>query len=184
LDKEGVAKATVESVLENASDAILAPIFWFAIAGIPGVLIYRFANTLDAMWGYRNQRYHYFGWAAARMDDALNWLPARCCALSYALTGAWSSAMGCWKKHARFCESPNAGPVMASGAGAMGISLGGPACYDGLEIIRPELGEGRPARCEDIEAALKLVWRATVLWLCVIAMVQLYFWASVQMSVY
>ncbi|PCJ90187.1 MAG: cobalamin biosynthesis protein [Porticoccaceae bacterium] len=173
LESEGIAKATVESVLENASDAILAPIFWFSIAGIPGVLLYRFANTLDAMWGYKNQHYRYFGWAAARMDDVLNWMPARCCALSYAITGNWKTAIRCWQRQAPLCESPNAGPVMASGAGAMGISLGGPACYEGLEVMRPELGEGRAARSEDIDAALKLVWRATILWLCIIAIVQL-----------
>jgi adenosylcobinamide-phosphate synthase len=179
LDKNGIAKATVESVLENASDAILAPIFWFAIAGIPGVLLYRFSNTLDAMWGYKNQRYRYFGWAAARMDDVLNWLPARCCALSYAITGNWKLSMRCWQQQAQHCESPNAGPVMASGAGALGICLGGSARYDGLDVIRPELGEGRLAGCEDIDAALGLVWRATILWVGVIAIVQLSYIAPV-----
>lgn len=179
LDKNGIAKATVESVLENASDAILAPIFWFAIAGIPGVLLYRFSNTLDAMWGYKNQRYRYFGWAAARIDDALNWLPARCCALSYAITGNWKSSMSCWQQQAQHCESPNAGPVMASGAGALGICLGGSARYDGLDVIRPELGEGRLAGWEDIDAALDLVWRATILWVGVIAIVQLSYIAPV-----
>lgn len=176
LDKEGVAKATVESVLENASDAILAPIFWFAIAGIPGVLLYRFANTLDAMWGYKNQRYRYFGWAAARMDDLLNWLPARCCALSYAISGNWNAATRCWRQQAPLCDSPNAGPVMSSGAGAMTISLGGPACYHGQEVIKPILGVGRAARCEDIETALQFIRRATVLWVSVIAVVELGRW--------
>lgn len=179
LDKNGIAKATVESVLENASDAILAPIFWFAIAGIPGILLYRFSNTLDAMWGYKNQRYRYFGWAAARIDDALNWLPARCCALSYAITGNWKLSMSCWQQQAQHCESPNAGPVMASGAGALGVCLGGSARYDGLDVIRPELGEGRLAGWEDIGAALDLVWRATILWVGVIAAVQLSYIAPV-----
>lgn len=179
LDKNGIAKATVESVLENASDAVLAPIFWFAIAGIPGVLLYRFSNTLDAMWGYKNQRYRYFGWAAARMDDVLNWLPARCCALSYAITGTWKSSISCWQRQAQYCESPNAGPVMASGAGALGVCLGGSARYDGLDVMRPELGEGRLAGCEDVEAALGLVWRATILWVGGIAITQLYYIAQV-----
>lgn len=180
LDKNGIAKATVESVLENASDAILAPIFWFAIAGIPGVLLYRFSNTLDAMWGYKNQRYRYFGWAAARIDDALNWLPARCCALSYAITGNWKSSMSCWQQQAQHCESPNAGPVMASGAGALGICLGGSARYDGLDVIRPELGEGRLAGWQDIDAALDLVWRATILWVGVIAILQFNYMAQLS----
>lgn len=177
LDKESVAKATVESVLENTSDAVIAPIFWFAVAGIPGVLLYRFSNTLDAMWGYKNLRYRYFGWAAARMDDVLNWMPARCCALGYAVTGNWNTAIRCWQHQAPLCDSPNAGPVMSSGAGAMGISLGGLACYHGQEVIKPTLGEGRAARCEDIETALHLVWRATVLWMGVIALVQMYLWS-------
>lgn len=177
LDKEGIAKATVESVLENASDAVLAPIFWFAVAGIPGVLVYRLANTLDAMWGYKNQYYRYFGWATARMDDVLNWLPARCCALSYAITGSWKTAIHCWQQQASLCDSPNAGPVMSSGAGAMEISLGGRAWYHGQETIKPMLGVGRAARCEDIEMAIQLVWRTTILWVGVIALVYMGLWS-------
>lgn len=176
LDREGVAKATVESVLENANDAILAPIFWFAVAGIPGVLLYRFANTLDAMWGYKNQRYRYFGWVAARMDDVLNWLPARCCALSYALMGNFAPAIRCWRQQARLCESPNAGPVMSSGAGAMGVCLGGRACYHGEIVIKPQLGEGRTANGNDIEGAIQLVQRSVVLWVAVVALIQVCLW--------
>lgn len=176
LDREGVAKATVESVLENASDAVLAPIFWFVVAGIPGVLLYRLANTLDAMWGYKNQQYRYFGWAAARMDDLLNWLPARCCALSYAIVGNWNTAIRCWQQQAPLCDSPNAGPVMSSGAGAMGIRLGGVAYYHGEEVNKPELGNGRPANSTDIERAIELVRHAVVLWVGVIVLIHLCTW--------
>jgi adenosylcobinamide-phosphate synthase len=176
LDKESVAKATVESVLENANDAILAPIFWFVVAGIPGVLLYRFTNTLDAMWGYKNRRYRYFGWVAARMDDVLNWLPARCCALSYALVGNFAPAIRCWQQQARLCDSPNAGPVMSSGAGAMGICLGGRACYHGEVVIKPQLGEGRIANCDDIAGAIQLVQRTVVLWIAVVVLIQLCLW--------
>ena len=168
LDESSVARATVESVLENGSDALLAPIFWFVMAGAPGALCYRLANTLDAMWGYRNARYLHYGRTAARMDDVLNWLPARCCALSYALVGHRSTALHCWKTQAPQCDSPNAGPVMSSGAGALGVLLGGAACYEGVEHWRPTLGEGRTIEPRDIGRALTLVGRATGLWIVII----------------
>lgn len=168
LDAPAVARAAVESVLENGSDAVLAPVFWFAVAGAPGVLCYRLANTLDAMWGYRTPRFVYFGWAAARMDDLLNWVPARCCALSYALAGRTRAALRCWNTQAALCDSPNAGPVMAAGAGALGIVLGGAACYGNAPHWRPLLGEGSAAQPADIERALSLLRRATGIWLLVI----------------
>ncbi|MCB1703752.1 MAG: cobalamin biosynthesis protein [Halioglobus sp.] len=168
LDAPSVARATVESVLENGSDAVLAPVFWFAVAGAPGALCYRLANTLDAMWGYRNARYLHFGRAAARLDDALNWLPARCCALSYALVGRRHSALHCWRTQAAQCDSPNAGPVMAAGAGALGIVLGGPARYGHVEHWRPELGQGRPVQPGDIGRGLSLLDRAIGVWVAVL----------------
>jgi adenosylcobinamide-phosphate synthase len=176
LDGESVAKATVESVLENGSDALLAPIFWFVVAGAPGVLCYRLSNTLDAMWGYRTVRFLNYGCTAARMDDLLNWLPARCCALSYALVGRRAVAMRCWRTQAALCESPNAGPVMAAGAGALGITLGGAASYDNTLHWRPLLGEGVPAASTDIARAVSLLRRATVLWLAVIVGCEFLLW--------
>jgi adenosylcobinamide-phosphate synthase len=168
LDAQSVTRATVESVLENGSDALLAPIFWFAVAGAPGVLCYRLSNTLDAMWGYRNARYLHFGRAAARIDDVLNWLPARCCALSYALVGNRQAALRCWRTQAAQCDSPNAGPVMASGAGALGVVLGGDASYGGELHWRPTLGEGRTVQVQDIAGALGLLRRATALWVVIL----------------
>jgi len=173
LDAAGATRATVESVLENGSDAVLAPLFWFAVAGAPGALLYRLANTLDARWGYRSSRYRFFGRPAARLDDALNWLPARLCALAYGLAGNPASALRCWRRQAPQAASPNAGPVMAAGAGALGIRIGGPARYRGREDWRPILGAGRAAEPRDIPRALTLVDRATRLWVAAIALAEL-----------
>lgn len=165
-----LAKASTESVLENGNDAVFGALFWFAIAGGPGVLAFRLANTLDAMWGYRTPRYLAFGWAAARIDDVLNFIPARLTAASYVLLSddrrrAWR----CWRTQAPGWSSPNAGPVMASGAGALGLALGGAATYEGVLEQRPPLGLGRAAGPADIGRAWHLVLSVTWLWLGLLA---------------
>jgi adenosylcobinamide-phosphate synthase len=167
------AGATAESVLENGNDGVFGAIFWFVVAGAPGCLCYRLVNTLDAMWGYRNRCYRDFGWAAARLDDLLNYLPARLTALSYAFLGASGRALHCWRTQAAAWESPNAGPVMAAGAGALGITLGGPARYGGRWHSRPRLGEGVAPRAGDIARALSLVRGALGLWLALLLSVAL-----------
>jgi adenosylcobinamide-phosphate synthase len=165
LDASGVAKAGVESVLENGNDAIFGTLFWFALLGGPGALLFRLANTLDAMWGYRTERYNLFGRFAARFDDAFNWLPARLTALTYALLGETRQAFNCWHAQAPGWDSPNAGPVMAAGAGSLGIALGGAAIYHGQEEIRPPLGQGPTPVAADLYRAISLVKRSLWLWL-------------------
>lgn len=172
LDATGVARAGTESVLENGSDAVFAALFWFLVAGAPGVVLYRLSNTLDAMWGYRNERFERFGWAAAKIDDLLNYVPARLVALTYAVLGRSALAMRCWRRQAPRWDSPNAGPVMAAGAGALGVSLGGAAVYHGELHQRPELGEGPPPRARDIERAMNLVWGGVLLWLLLMLIVE------------
>ncbi len=169
LDEEQMAKATVESVLENGCDAVFGAIFWFVIAGAPGVIFYRLANTLDAMWGYKNQRYLHFGWAAARLDDVLNFVPARLTAFTYAVVGEFQSAIRCWRSQGYSWKSPNAGPVMAAGAGALSVQLGGEATYHGELQQRPDLGLDKTPQAGDIERAVSLVSRGMLLWLAVIA---------------
>ena len=168
LDDSGVAKAAVESVLENGNDAVFGALFWFALLGGPGALLFRLANTLDAMWGYRNERYVHFGWAAARIDDVLNFVPARLTALTYALLGKTSKALSCWRTQAPQWDSPNAGPVMAAGAGALDVRLGGAAVYHGVLEERPVLGTEQVPQARDIRCAVALVRKSLLLWLLVI----------------
>ncbi len=168
LDEQGVAAAATESMLENGADAVFASLFWLLIAGIPGVVLHRMINTLDAMWGYRSPQFLYFGRPAARLDDILGWLPARLTALTYALLGNRKLAMHCWRTQASQWDSPNAGPVMAAGAGALNVRLGGPSPYPSGIKQRPILGGTQPANAASIEAAIALVRHGTWLWLAVI----------------
>lgn len=162
--EEDLAKASVESLLENGCDAVFGTLFWFVLAGGAGAVLYRLSNTLDAMWGYKTPRLLRFGCVAARTDDVLNWIPARLTAVSYALLGNTRLALQCWRQQTAAWPSPNAGPVMASGAGALGLALGGLATYDGVPEQRPPLGRGRAANAADIHAAWSLVLRSTMLW--------------------
>lgn len=147
--------------------------FGFLFAGGTGALLFRLANTMDAMWGYKTPRFFYFGWAAARFDDALNYIPARLTALTYALLGNTKLALRCWKSQAPTWDSPNAGPVMSSGAGALNVKLGGAARYFGEWHERPVLGAGNPPVLNDIERALALVRHGVYIWLGIFSIITL-----------
>lgn len=170
---EALARAACESALENGNDAVFGALFWFLLGGAPAAVAFRLANTLDAMWGYRTPRLLHFGWAAARLDDLLNLVPARLTALSYALLGSTVRALRCWRAQAPAWSSPNAGPVMAAGAGALGVALGGPARYHGEWEARPPLGEGKAPTAADVLASLRLVRRTLWLWLGTVSAVAL-----------
>lgn len=164
LAADAIASATVETALENGNDAVFGALFWAALLGGPGAVAFRFANTLDAMWGYRDERRIYFGWCAARADDVLGFVPARLTALTYTLLGSCPQALRCWRRQAPAWSSPNAGPVMAAGAGALGVSLGGAALYHGRVEQRPLLGCGPAPVATDIGRALALVRRGALVW--------------------
>lgn len=171
LEADGLARATVESVAENTSDAAVAPLFWGAVAGLPGLLGYRAVNTLDAMVGYRSARYERFGWAAARLDDVANWVPAR---LTAALTvlcapltgGSAGGALRTWLRDGAAHPSPNSGRCEAAAAGALGVTLGGRNVYGSRVEVRPALGDGRAPGPADIGPAVRLsraVWVSAAL---------------------
>lgn len=162
LDADGVARATVESLAENTSDAVVAPLLWGAVAGVPGLLGYRAVNTLDAMVGYHSPRYERFGWAAARLDDVVNLAPARLTALltvaaAPAVGGSPTRAWRVWRRDGRAHPSPNAGHPEAAAAGALGVRLGGRNVYDGYVEDRAALGEGPPPGVADVRRAVRLV---------------------------
>lgn len=168
LDEPGIARAATESVLENGADAVFASLFWFLVAGLPGVVLHRMVNTLDAMWGYRNARFLSFGRVAARLDDVMNWVPARLTALTYAVLGDTRQALRCWQTQTSAWDSPNAGPVMAAGAGSLNVILGGPAPYGDRIRRRPILGAGKVATAGAVRGALTVVTRGAWLWVVLV----------------
>lgn len=183
LDEPGVARAAIESLAESTSDGVVAPLFWLLVGGLPGVLIYKAANTADSMVGHKNERYLAFGWASARFDDLLNWIPARLAALLIAGAAflvrrtdpeaAWSMALRDARKH----DSPNAGWPEAAFAGALGLRLGGARSYDGIMHDLPTFGDGRADLTSlDILKALELYWMAMNLLLAATIALGLVLW--------
>jgi adenosylcobinamide-phosphate synthase len=160
LDAAGVARAAIESLAENFSDAIVAPVVWLAIAGLPGAALYKAINTADSMIGHRTERYEAFGWAAARLDDLVNLPASRLAAIGASALRPQSSAAAAWRavrRDASRHRSPNAGYPEAAMAGALGLSLAGPRVYGGMRIDDALMGDGRrDAEAADIRRALAL----------------------------
>ncbi|MEX0860913.1 MAG: adenosylcobinamide-phosphate synthase CbiB, partial [Cucumibacter sp.] len=167
LDESGIARAAIESLAENTSDGIVAPLFWLLLLGLPGIALYKAINTADSMVGHRDERYAEFGWASAKLDDLVNIVPSRLTAALLAAAaalwpgfdgkGAWHAARRDSARH----FSPNAGWPEAAMAGALGLGLGGPNSYRGRIVDLPPMGEGRPPVASDINRALTL-YRATL----------------------
>lgn len=161
LDRCGLARAGVESLAENTSDAVVAPLLWGAVLGVPGLVGYRAVNTLDAMVGHRSQRYANFGWSAARADDVANLVPARLTAVLTCLAaplvgGRATTAWRVWRRDGRRHPSPNAGHCEAAAAGALGVRLGGANVYRSGVEHRPPLGDGRAPDPDDVRRATAL----------------------------
>ena len=164
MEDTAVARSAIESGAENLSDGVIAPAFWFAVAGLPGLLIYKVTNTADSMIGYRTPRHIDLGWASARFDDLLNLVPARLTALLLWLAGG---SRGGWRgiiADARLHKSPNAGWPEAALSRALGVSLAGPRSYDGELRDFPYVNAvGRAPRVDDIFAATRIMWGAWAL---------------------
>jgi adenosylcobinamide-phosphate synthase len=161
LHEAEISRAVVESVAENTSDAVVAPLLAGAVAGVPGLVVYRAANTLDAMVGHRGEKYGRFGSASARLDDLLNLVPSRlsallAAALAPAVDGDPRSAFDAWRRDAPHHPSPNAGPVEAAFAGALGVQLGGVNTYRDRVEDRHTLGDGRAVEPDDITRSVRL----------------------------
>lgn len=168
LDEAGVARAAIESLAESFCDGVAAPLFWLVVGGLPGVWAYKAINTADSLIGHREPRWRAFGWAAARLDDALNLIPARMAGplLCLAGNGGWRTLWCDCRRHA----SPNAGWTEAAMAGALGLKLAGPIAYDGLSHDKPWIGTGRAqANSADLRRALALYVRACLLLAALVA---------------
>lgn len=161
----GVAHATVEAVLKQGNALVLAPVFWFLVLGPIGAILQRLVSVLDKAWGHRTARFAEFGWAAARLDDLVTWIPARVTALSYAMMGSFEDALHCWRRHSGMWSDLGSGPLLITGLGALHLT----SCDDndddpyGMKTIAPT---ALPT-ANDVRRALALVWRVMLMWLAV-----------------
>ena len=169
LGEDDIILAAVESVAENANDGVIAPLFFAVIGGAPLALAYKMVNTLDSMIGYKDEQYRYFGWAAARLDDSIGFIPARLTALAAAAAsslvgGSSNDALAIWRRDARLQDSPNAGVCESAYAGALGVRLGGQNYYSGLPVQKPVMGgEFRKPVHDDIGRAARLMYISSAL---------------------
>lgn len=161
MDETAIARAAIESASENFADGVVAPWFWFLVGGLPGMLVYKAVNTADSMIGYRTQRHADFGWSAARLDDLLNWVPARMSAIVLLVAGR---RIGCWRQVSRDAvlhRSPNAGWPEAAAAHVLGVSISGPRHYDGALRDYTFVNDGaKQPDALDVDRAVALLWRA------------------------
>ena len=169
LTAEGVTKAAVETVAENASDGVIAPLLYMLIGGAPLALTYKAINTMDSMLGYKNEKYLYFGRAAAKLDDAANYLPSRIAGLLWCAAAAWTGndakgAFRIWRRDRRNHASPNSAQTESACAGALGVQLAGPAYYFGEYYAKPTIGDAkRPIEPEDIRRANRMMYAESLL---------------------
>ena len=182
LDESGVVKGALESLAENASDGIVAPVLWYALLGLPGIVAYKAINTADSMIGHKSERYIYFGWASARLDDLINLPASRLTGLLFAAAAAWNdrergkiAVRAMWRDAPKH-QSPNAGWPESALAASLGAKFGGPRSYDGSRVNLPWMGEGRETlNRDDIRKGLRLYATAMTFLLCVAVLCALLF---------
>lgn len=166
LTEAGIARATVESVLKLGNALVISPLFWFVVLGPVGALLQRLACILDMLWGHRYERFIEFGWAAARLDDVLQWIPARITALSYGIMGSFEDALHCWRRQMRAWSDINSGPLLASGFGAMHMQSC-EAAPEGAEYDAYPVTLSVIPNTSHIRGVMALVWRVLLFWLSV-----------------
>jgi len=181
LEEGEITRAVVETIAENTSDGVLAPLFYMAIGGAPLAMAYKAINTLDSMVGYKNEKYRYFGWCSAKLDDVVNYLPARLTAVFMAIASLfmgldYRNSFSTVIKDGRNHSSPNSGYPEAAAAGALGIMLGGTNLYFGQPVYKPTIGQSKkPLEKTDILSTTRLMWGAYILLLGVIGII---YWVS------
>ncbi len=175
LDQSGVARAAIESAAENFSDGVIAPAFWFLILGLPGIIIYKLVNTADSMIGYLTDTHREFGWAAARLDDLLNWVPARLTGALLCLASGNRDSWEIMRDDAQYHRSPNAGWPEAAMAGALDIALSGPRIYHGTMTSDPyvHVAGTRDLDPSHISAAITLLWKGWAVFLFSMALISM-----------